>query len=196
MFKVVVTLFFVAVTLGMGLLIFPISEKDRETFNDLLKSSNPDTNDDILSYSQQKREKVRKEIWYQDDSPLYFCIDSAESELFFFKQENQIEVVEQLADVSCVMQEELYYVAGKPMQKIRYLEAEKACYNYTSNLFIAEDVKLWNYQLEGHIPPKDLSSLEASMRATAHSVEFTLKGKKLDFTAHKMRAVVNQEKVL
>ncbi|HEY4832460.1 MAG TPA: hypothetical protein VIH61_07885, partial [Waddliaceae bacterium] len=163
----------------------------------LLKSSHPENKESLLSYSQQKREKVRKQIWYQDTSPLYFRIDSDESELFFFRQNNEVEVVEQLGKVVCIMQEELYFDGAKPMQRVRYLEADQACYNYNSHLFVAEDVRLWKYQLEGHEPPTQFKKTHPLMHATAHSIEFSLRGKKLDFTAHQMRAAVNnRERVL
>jgi len=178
-------------TLGIGIAVFPIREHDYALYNDLLKSSRPEVDDSSLSYSQQKRERVRKQIWYQDETPLYFRIDSDESELFFFRQNNRIEVIEQLGKIVCIMQEELYYEDLKPMQRIRYLEAERACYNYNSHLFVAEDVKLWKYQLEGHTPPTKIAHTTPLMRAIAHSVEFTLQGEKLDFIAHQMKATLN-----
>jgi hypothetical protein len=180
-----------AVVLGIGIAVFPIREHDYAFYNDLLKSSHPEADDSSLSYSQQKREKVRKQIWYQDETPLYFRIDSDESELFFFRQNSRIEVIEQLGKIVCIMQEELYYDGLKPMQRIRYLEAERACYNYNSHLFIAEDVKLWKYQLEGHTPPDKIAHINPLMHAIAHSIEFTLQGDKLDFIAHQMKATIN-----
>ena len=122
-----------------------------------------------------------------------FRIDSDESELFFFRQNTKVEVVEQLGKVICIMQEELYYDGAKPMQRVRYLEAERACYNYNSHLFVAEDAKLWKYQLEGHTPPTKITHTNPLMRATAHSVEFTLKGEKLNFIAHQMKATMNSK---
>ena len=84
-------------------------------------------------------------------------------------------------------------IADPLMQKIRYLEAARASYHYNNHLFIAEDVKLWKYQVEGHQPPEEISGLAPLMTATAASVEFTLRGKKMDFVAHKMRATVNSK---
>jgi hypothetical protein len=193
MFKapLLIGIFFVGIALLLGIAIFPIRERDYAYYEELLKSSNPPSEEALLSYSQQKREGVCKQIWYQDTTPLYFRIDSAESELFFFRQANQIEVIEQLGDVDCLMQEELYYEEGKPMQRVRHMKAIRACYNYNTHLFVAEEVKLWKYQLPGHSPPTHIDETNPVMRATAHSVEFTLHGNKLDFTAHQMRATMN-----
>jgi hypothetical protein len=193
MFKAVILLLGALLVITLGIVIFPIKERDYVLYDELLKSSNPETNEPNLSYSQQRREGVSKQIWFEDDSPLYCRIDSEESELFFFRQNNKVEVIEQLGEVYCLMQEDLYYEGEKPMQHVRYLEAKRASYNYNSHLFVAEDVKLWKYQLEGHAPPTTIEDRIPLMRATAHSVEFTLKGEKLDFIAHQMRATVNSK---
>ncbi len=191
MFKSFLLLFGLSTVLGLGLLIYPCRQKDYDAYTALLQSSNPLQNEALSSCSQQKRTEVRKRIWYQDDSPLHIRIESPESELFFIQKNNQVEVTEQLGNVICIMQEELYYEAGKPMQKVRYMEGESACYHYHSHLFVAENVKLWKYQLEGHTPPETLLQGNPIMSATASSVEFILKGEKLDFTAHQLRATLN-----
>lgn len=193
MFRIYLSLFSLAVVVGVSLLIFPCREKDYTAYEALVQSSNPLQNAPLLSYSQQKRGDVCKRVWYQDDTPLHIRIESPESELFFFQQDNKVEVIEQLGNVVCIMQEELYYDAGRPMQKVRYMEAERACYHYNSHLFVAEAVKLWKYQLPGHIPPESISDESPLMSATAHSVEFSLKGEKLDFIAHQMRATLNSK---
>lgn len=197
MFKTVAFLFVLLLAIGVGVLIYPVRDQDHAIYDALLKSSNPEKKEALLSYSQQKREGVSKQIWYQDEAPLYFRIDSADSELFFFRQQNQLEVIEQLGKVTCMMQEELYYEKGEPMQKVRYLEAERACYNYNTHLFVAEEVELWQYKLAGHSAPACIAKEERPlMKAKAHSVEFTLKGEKLDFTAHQMKASVNSREGL
>jgi hypothetical protein len=192
MYKLTVVFLGAALVIGIAWMVFPIRESDFALYNELLKSSNPDKNEAHLSYSQQKREGVCKQIWYQDEAPLYFRIDSDESELFFFRQNNKVEVVEELGKVTCVMQEELYFDGAKPMQKVRYLEAERACYNYNTQLFVAEEAELWKYQLEGHAPPQH-KPVNPLMRATAKSIEFTLKGEKLNFVAHQMKAILNSK---
>ncbi len=63
------------------------------------------------------------------------------------------------------------------MQRIRYLEAKKASYNYNSHLFIAEEVKLWKYEIGGDRLPLEKPEVVAVMQATAKSIEFSLKGR-------------------
>lgn len=200
---------FLAAALSLGILCFPIRSGDYLLFEALTKSSHPEESQAQLTFSRQKREQVSKQIWFQNEPPLLCRIDSKESDLFFVRNNDHIEVVEELNDVCCVMQEELYYLlpGGKetislleavpeavPMQRFRYLEAKKACYNYLSNLFIAEDVKLWKFQTAGHAfptPPFQSDKLEPLMQAEAESVEFTFQDAKIDFIAHHMRAMLN-----
>ena len=198
MYKKQLTLFAIilfVVALFVGFTIWHVTDKDRVAYQELLESSNL-TQKPLITYSQQVRKKVCKEIWYQAASPLYFRIESDDSELFFFHQEGEVEVVEQLETVHCLMQEELYYDDLKPMQLVRYMEAKRASYDYNTQLFVAEEVKLWRYRLEGHEPVLTLTDQEPLMSGTALSVEFTIKGKKLDFQAHHLRAKFNPKEEL
>lgn len=178
-------------------------------------------NDNQLTYSQQIREGVCKEVWYQEQQKLNFRILSDYSTLLLLHENNQLDVVEQMEDVSCFMQEELYYLLpnGKeaifqgdrllikhadpnletswtnlnqqgiiPMQIIRYLEAEKACYNYNTHLFLAEKVKIWRYRVKGHELIQTTKGLQHFMNGTAKNIEFALKGKQFEFTANLFKA--------
>ena len=189
-------LIFLVLTLplaGLGLIIFPIRMPDFVLYDELLKSSAPEGISIASAKPHQTREKVSKQIWYQDETPLYCRIDSTNSELFLLDEHNTFEVVEELQNVVCLMQEELYYEEGKPMQRVRYLEAKGARYNYHTHLFLAENVKLWRYQYEGHEPidpPEDSLLL---MHAIAESVAFTLEGDSPDFVAHHLKAILKDE---
>jgi hypothetical protein len=145
------------------------------------------------------------------------------SELFFFPEGKNVEVVEQMDQVDCLIQEEFYYllptgqealtypghnnlllrgqdphlanswidpqkIRVKPMQKIRSLKASKACYNYTTNLFIADHVKMWSYEIPGHEPPLSIKGLKAHMESTADSVEFLLNEQDFTIKAHHLKA--------
>jgi hypothetical protein len=188
MLKIVTSVLLMIACLALGLAVFPTRKIDFLLFQELLKSSSPETDSPFLSYSEQKREGVSKHIWYQENNPLYIRIVSQESELFFFSQNNQMEVIEQLGNVVCLMQEDLYFEKEKPMQRVRYLEAESASYNYNTHLFVAEEAELWTFQLPGHELPKTVMGNTPILHATAQSVEFSLKGDQLNFLAHRMKA--------
>jgi len=199
MFKIQLIVLALALGLGIGLLVFPIQQKDFFLYEALTEQSNPDQEAPVCT--QQMRENVHKQIWIQDQTPLYFSIQSKNSNLFFFKECSQIEIIEELEDVTCVLQEELFYrfadgttslspqEGAEPWQKTRYLKAEQAHYNYQTHLFVADTVHLWEYQLAGHAPPSTFQGIDPQLEATAQSVEFILNAKELDFTAHKMHAI-------
>jgi hypothetical protein len=193
-FWISLSLIGLGVAVGLGFLIFPSRQKDYTAYEALLASSHALQTHVNIS-SQQKRGEVSKRIWYQEETPLYICIKSPQSELFCVQHDHQIELIEKLQDVICIMQEELYYEGegGQPMQKVRYMEAQNSSYSYKTNLFVAEEVKLWKVQLEGHDPPAVISLANPLMAATAKRVEFTLKGNALDFIAYHMRAKLSSE---
>ncbi|MCC5832402.1 MAG: hypothetical protein JJU12_05095 [Chlamydiales bacterium] len=195
MYKKELTLFGIGLFLAVlffGFSISRITDKDREKYRELIERSSP-TQKPLLSFSQQTREGVLKEIWYQEKDPLYIRIESADSELFFFHREGRIEVVEELESVVCLMQEELFYEEDKPMQHIRYMEAKRASYNYNTQLFVSEEAKLWKYRLQGHDPVLSVEGETPLMSGTADRVEFTFRGKQLDFQAHRLKAIFNRE---
>ncbi|MCH9627481.1 MAG: hypothetical protein S4CHLAM2_11220 [Chlamydiales bacterium] len=191
----VFALILVAASLFVGLMIFRVTDEDVVAYQKLVESSKP-VSKTVLSQSKQLREGVIKEIWYQGRSPLCIRIASTLSELCFSQQNGEMEVVEQLENVECLMQEKLYYAEGKPMQLVRYMEATRATYHYTTQIFTAEGTQFWRYRLEGHEPVSTIEGHEPIMSATAQTVEFTLKEKEIDFQAHQLRATFNQEEVL
>lgn len=226
MFKtplIIATCAFVLSAFFMGFIISRISDVDLLNYQKLIESSEPSTKKtDCFGLSRQTREGVKKQIWHENK---HIVIESEESELFFFHQNNQMEVVEELGVVRCAIQEELYYLlpdgrevvqkengelclrgeegsipsgtALKPMQLIRYLEAKEACYNYNTQLFSGREVKLWKYRLEGHKMFTSFEGLAPMMSGMAQSVEFSLKSKQLDFSAYQMRATFNpKEEIL
>lgn len=214
---------FALLIISVGFFISQIREEDVLAYHQLLENSEAGTKkSDLLAFSRQTREGVTKQIWHETK---HIRIESGESELFFFHQDNQIEIVEELATVRSAIQEEVYYVLPngkeavkhedghfylrggetlidptqsglKPMQLVRYLEAEKACYNYNTQLFSARVVKLWKYRLEGHQMAIEFDEQSPIMSGTAHRVEFSLQGKDLDFHAYRMRATFNKEEIL
>lgn len=214
---------FALTSASVGFFITRVNDEDVHFYHQLVENSKPDSKQSgLLAFSRQTREGVTKQIWHENK---YIRIESDESELFFFHQDNQIEIVEEFAAVRSAIQEEVYFILPdgreavkhangnfylrgketlidptlpglKPMQVVRYLEAEKACYNYNTQLFSARVVKLWKYRLEGNEMAVEFDEKSPIMSGTAHSVEFSLQGKELDFHAYRMRATFNKEEIL
>ncbi len=84
-----------------------------------------------------------------------------------------------------------------PMQAVRYLEAEKALFDYKTQHFVAEGVKLWEYLLPGHqLVARIEAETPAVMSGTAKSAEIKMDGKKFDFQATQMRVSIYNNKEL
>lgn len=172
----------------------------------------------MTNYCEQRREGVTKEIFLRDETTSHVRIISASSEIFFFYEKHAVEVEELLKNVLCTMQEELFYLLPdgrevirneaeifvlrkakhtpitvdqkelQPMQYVRFFKAEKARYNYNSGLFIADNVELWKYRLEGHELPSNLKNFNPIMQGTATSAQFVLKNSRFDFQAENLKA--------
>ncbi len=76
----------------------------------------------------------------------------------------------------------------KPMQEIRYLEADTATYHYKKELLIADTVNFARYIVPGHQLVETVEGLEPSMTGEAEAVEISLLGKEMSFKAHKLKA--------
>lgn len=83
-----------------------------------------------------------------------------------------------------------------PMQKIRYLEAEKAAYYYKTNSFLAREVEIKLFLTKGHELIEIFEEMELIMRGLAQSVEFSLGGKNVNFRAHHLTATFYSPKGL
>lgn len=205
--------------------VFHVDESDIKTYLALEKSASKKKEGPTLTnYTQHIREGVVKELWVNQKEPKAFRILSDESELFFFHDDKALEVIEQLKTVTCMMQDELFYLLpdGKevivkgerlclkanpktivdpkkqdliPMQRIRYIEAAKACYNYTTKLFVAENVNIWRYQIKGHILPSKVPDGKPLMSGKAESVELLLDEDNIDFRANHLKATFDPGKV-
>lgn len=158
---------------------------------------------------------------------LHFRLVSENSELVISEEAGQQRAVEHMEGVTGYMQEELFYqlpdgrrahqahgglyrISGEPsshlhlpgddwiaMQEIRYLQAEKASFDYTIHHFAAHEVTMVRFEAEGHTLPEGFEEIAPVMSGTAKTVEFTLNGDKLDFYAHRLQAkIFSQERLL
>ncbi len=77
---------------------------------------------------------------------------------------------------------------NKPMQRLRYFEADFATYFYNGDKFVAEQVKIYTYTAPSHTLPGSFEDLEPTMTGRADSVEFSLSDKTIKFTAQHLKA--------
>ena len=228
MFTRRIALFLVCVglfVLFMGARLLRVGELEHEKYQKIVQSSeSPFPGETGKEQSaRQLRGRVHKEIRFAtQNGRLNHSVQSRQSEFVFSVQDDHTEMVENMAQVRCFLQEELYYALADgreallqsdgrallrdgdpkdpsswffpnemgctPMQKLRFLEAEKATYYYKTNVFVAQEVKLQRFVAKGHDLVETVEGLEPNMKGVAQAVEFTLSGKDLNFRAHHLKA--------
>lgn len=104
--------------------LFPLRDKDRERYKELLATSDPTHRHEYssLTSSHHVRERVNKLIHYQEETPLFIQISSPHSDLYVFRRDEAMEVIEELKEVDCIMQEELYYLLADGKEGIKMEE--------------------------------------------------------------------------
>jgi hypothetical protein len=141
--------------------------------------------------THQTRQGVRKDIWFtqEDKNRLHTRIESASSLLTIQPKEHNFEVVEELQKIHCWMQDRVYVgEGGKLMQQMRYIEADKGTYLYTTQQFLAQTVILSLFRLPGHTLQIDQDQSAAFIRGIAQDVSFSVSGKSSQFQAKNFKA--------
>jgi len=162
-------------------------DADLQALQDTADCSQREQSGGLVSYCQQFREGITKDLVFRDGPPRCCHLTSRQSELFLFKQEKSLEIVEELDDVYCVLQEELYKTAdGTPMQILHTLQAQRACYDYTSQTLTAADAYVCKYRVPSHdfaIGLQHLKQHKAMMTAKARHVTLHVRAHDYDVAA-------------
>ena len=169
------------------------SETDRLHYEEVVRKARPEQMMATLGHpGHQEREVVYKDLWIIDgDQRLHFQLACDSSTLEFDVDGSRANIVEHMRGVRGIIQEKLYHdAAGRPMQELRYLVADRASYHYNSNLFVANEATLTRFRTEGHAMIDSPDGLEPILTGTARSAEFKLADGGIDFHAHHLKAKV------
>ncbi|MCI0382151.1 MAG: hypothetical protein L0207_03755 [Chlamydiae bacterium] len=188
-------------TIGSFILLFwicalcVVRQKDRDFYQKLVQEKEMACSSSYSS-TNQHRKNVRKDIWFvqDDDQRLHYQIESLSSTLTFIPQNDKFQLVEILDNLKCWMQDKLFKTDRDfiPMQQMRYMEAAKGTYHYTSQEFDAEGVSLAMFRLPGHELPQSffLDSQKAFLKGIAKNISFKISGKTPQFQARNFKAGV------
>ncbi|MCB1181161.1 MAG: hypothetical protein KDK55_03955 [Chlamydiia bacterium] len=176
-----------------GVQISHVREKDRMAYRTLVESSQPQLQEGSLASqcSHQMREGVTKEFWINQNGRLKGRLTSQRSSLFLFPEKGKIDVIEEMKNVSCLMQETLI---DDHKQELRYFEAEKATYNYTTQLLVANEVKFWKYQIDGQDLPDTPPTSPPLMNGIADTMIITITGSSVQMNADHFKATFDPKK--
>lgn len=202
------------------------SAKQEEAYRQLMsRAENSRKESKTTPYNaKQERTGILKQVFFMEGANRQqLKLFATEAQLVFDHRSNeQTEIVENMKNVKCLMQEELFYqlpdgreaVAQldgrllikhedpkdpeswlakdtpglKPMQIVRYMEADKASYFYSNDKFVANQVNLSRHVLPGHQMVATIDKkMKPMMSGVAESVEFSMSGQ-LNFKATNMKA--------
>ena len=147
----------------LGFAVWHVTDQDRDAYHALVASSKPAA-DPLFSSSQQFREGVVKEIYASN----FVRIESENSELFVSHGEGETEIVEELEGARCL-------IFDYPGNLVRYMEAKRTHYNYTTRQLHAHEVAVWQYRLEEDTVVtnrKDLEKLTAESAVISKEADY------------------------
>jgi hypothetical protein len=145
--------------------------------------------------ASQTRHNVRKDIWFtqEDATRLQYRVESESSILTLAPRQGKFEIVENLKNIKCWMQEKLICDPAHPSQQVRFLQATDGIYRLSQQQFLANSVALSLFRLPGHTLATPTNTHRAFLRGTADDVSFSISGKTPQFEAHHFTASLRQE---
>lgn len=130
---------------------------------------------EIVEVMQDVNCYMQEELYYL--TPEGTEIKKQANGQFILKDQSSEKII-QIADYSKL----------KPMQVIRYLQAAVAEYHYSTEFFLAKDVKIVRFIAPGHVLVETLSGGDLLMSGMAKSAEFSMAGGNIHFRASHFKA--------
>ena len=172
-----------------------VTQGDVDKYKGLVAQYRQLANQPLSDSATQMREGVRKEIWFsqEDKSRLHYRIESDSSVLTLAPSKGKFDLIENLSNIRCWMQEKLYEADSIDMQQVRYLKANEGIYRYSQQQFLASSVALSLFRLPGHELATPISTRDAFLKGNAQDISFSVSGKTPQFEAHQFTASLRQE---
>lgn len=162
----------------------------------VLKKEGPETG---LSSIYQTRQGISKDLWYvqEDNQRLHHRIESESSVLTMVSKKSKVDIVENLENITCFMQDKLYRGPDNaPMQQLRFFKANEGTYHYANQQFFAQTVQLSLLRSGGYNLPKQLEPSSAYLRGVAQDVSFFINDNVPKFHAEQFKASLNPSEAI
>lgn len=192
-----------------------VSEGDLKGYSKLVESSQPNQGP-VAKTTTHVRRDLQKDLYFNRHAGTeQFRLKSGEARVMLVARGSHHHVVEHLEQVCCWYQEELFYrfadgstlstqeplggalapvaVAfhAQPRQRLLYLEADLAVYNYQLQNFIAKDARLWRYELPGHQLEEQVDKAHALFSGVADQVDISFGDHGILFQAGGFKAILS-----
>lgn len=170
-------------------LIYP-SFDQMEEYRHLKKAGKVMASTTPQESTRQYRNGVRKDLWLAqpDQSRLHDRIESANSILTLIPCDDKLDIVENLKQLKCWMQDKLYNQNGLPMQQMRFFVADEGLYQYSTQKFTAKSVALSVFRLPGTQLLTQIDPSKAFLQGIAQDVSFSIAEKNPQFQAQHFKA--------
>lgn len=126
---------------------------------------------------QQSRTGVVKDLFFTDvkeNRRLHSHLESERSLLTLHSFNTQIELVENLEDLSCSMQESIVNSnLASACQYVRFFTAKEGVFHYGTGTFFADSVQLALFKLPGQTLPKHLQTKDLYLKGRAQDVSLS-----------------------
>lgn len=215
---------FFALLIGVSYFLFSFDERHVLEYRTLMENTDNAKKENQAPYtSTQQHRGALKEVLFTKKQRLQMRLLSDDTELVLDHHEGHTEVIERMKNVTCCMQEELFYQLSdgreailqengkitlrdsptqlvpeneqlKPMQLLRYMKADRAIYYYETDRLIAEEVKIQRFIAPGHQLISVVADLKPLMTGIATTVEFSLGSNDFNFVAHELKATLETSK--
>ncbi len=177
-----------AVGAGLFSVVFRSTDADKDAYKMLVDSGQASTSSSQRGVHQHRFATLRDVMFTDGSQRLRMRLWSKQGDLLFRQQHGEQELVEDMEDVHCIMQEKLFEKEGQPFQQIRVITADTATYSYEQELLTAKDVFIQQYVIPGHTLVEQLDGYVPSMRGKAASAEFSLGGENVRVQLQQFKA--------
>jgi hypothetical protein len=169
-----------------------LSPTDRVKYEKMLEAGRAVARATKGAKTHQTRSGVRKDLWLsqQDHSRLHYRIDSKSSVLTLLPIDDKVDIIENLQQLKCWMQDKLYAQGNVVMQQMRFFEADQGVYQYSTQRFAASSVALSLFRVPGVQLPTAIDPQAAFLRGVAQDVSFSIAGKATQFQAQRFKATL------
>jgi hypothetical protein len=185
-------IFFSICTLGyFTSTLFYINEKDIENYHQIMDRKTKSTSCQNLKRQPlyQERQGVQKDIFLsQNKTRNHFKIQSEESCVTFTEKNEKIELIENLKNIKCLIQDKIIDENNSFTQQLRYFTAKKGTYVYPSHKFVSDAINLSFFDIPGKSLPETINDFNPYLKGFAKEVYFSLTDKTPQLTAYHFRA--------
>ncbi len=173
-----------------------VTDNDKKRFRALQSKAQAIAAASTPQSTKQNRAGVRKDLWIVQEGGvrLHDRIESASSTLTLTPIDDHLDIIENLHQIRCSMQDKIMVQDGKTVQQVRYFDATTGVYQYSINRFNAEAVSLSLFRLPGSELPASLAKSSPFLKGVAQDVTFALAGKASQFQAKHFKASFGGQK--